>query len=257
MKNHISLLSLSLSLLLAISATAAENWHQWRGPESNGHSTATNVPVKWTADSLAWKTTIPGIGQSTPVMWGNRIYLTSASPDGNQRHVFCIDRTSGEILADLQCFRGNCTRATATVDSIFTRGYRHTGTQRIRLDDQQVISSRIGLMRPACQDGVVVAHGQLYWGPWMCDCNLSLVGVISLAARGDLAVEAAARALAANPQCPIVPYLAAAGGPYIQPLLLQLVPRLQSIEAGQALQRAVPPFPQVSSLLARVVPGMR
>ena len=103
-----------------------------------------------------------------------------------------FDRISGEILADLQCFRGNCTRATATVDSIFTRGYRHTGTQRIRLDDQQVISSRIGLMRPACQDGVVVAHGQLYWGPWMCDCNLSLVGIISLAARGDLAVEEAA-----------------------------------------------------------------
>lgn len=103
-----------------------------------------------------------------------------------------FDRTSGEILADLQCFRGNCTRATATVDSIFTRGYRHTGTQRVRLDDPQVTPSRIGLMRPACQDGVVVAHGQLYWGPWMCDCNLSLVGVISLAARGDLAVEEAA-----------------------------------------------------------------
>ena len=103
-----------------------------------------------------------------------------------------FDRTSGEILADLQCFRGNCTRATATVDSIFTRGYRHTGTQRVRLDDQQVTTSRIGLMRPACQDGVVVAHGQLYWGPWMCDCNLSLVGIISLAARGDLAVEEAA-----------------------------------------------------------------
>ena len=36
-------------------------------------------------------------------------------------------------------------------------------------------------MRPACQDGVIVADGQLYWGPWMCDCNHSLVGLISLA----------------------------------------------------------------------------
>ncbi len=77
------------------------------------------------------------------------------------------------------------------------------------------------------------------------------------AGREGLAVEAAAHALAANPQCPLVPFLAAAGGPYIQPLLLQLVPRLQSIEAGQALQQAVLPFPQVASLLARVVPGMR
>ncbi len=125
-------------------------------------------------------------------------------PHGNYQLILCedgvyamgrtetskkFDRTRGTILADLQCFRGNCTRATATVDSIFTRGYRHTGTQRVRLDDQKVTPSRIGLMRPACQDGVVVAHGQLYWGPWMCDCNLSLVGIISLASRGDLVVE--------------------------------------------------------------------
>ncbi|MFP6650162.1 MAG: hypothetical protein VB817_11900, partial [Pirellulaceae bacterium] len=61
MKNHVSLLSLSLTLLLAIPATAAENWHQWRGPQSNGHSAAIKVPVKWTADSVAWKTTIPGV----------------------------------------------------------------------------------------------------------------------------------------------------------------------------------------------------
>lgn len=139
MKKHVSLLSLSLSLLLAIPATAAENWHQWRGPESNGHSTATNVPVKWTADSVAWKTTIPGVGQSTPVMWGNRIYLTSASQDGNQRHLFCIDRTSGEILWQHKAWEGEAepthsmnNRASATcvtdgerVIAFFGRGGLH------------------------------------------------------------------------------------------------------------------------------------
>ena len=40
-------------------------------------------------------------------------------------------------------------------------------------------------MRPSCQDGVLVAHGHLFWGPWMCDCNLTLVGVVSLAPAGD------------------------------------------------------------------------
>jgi len=90
-----------------------------------------------------------------------------------------FDYLTGDVLAELQCFRGNCTRATGAVDSIFARGYRHSGTLRFDLDD--ATPRRIPAMRPACQDGVVIANGQLYWGPWMCDCNHSLVGVISLA----------------------------------------------------------------------------
>jgi outer membrane protein assembly factor BamB len=94
-----------------------------------------------------------------------------------------FDYLSGKILADLDCYRGNCTRATATVDSIFTRGYRHTGTMRLNISGND--PRRIALMRPACQDGVIIADGQLYWGPWMCDCNHSLIGLISLAPSGD------------------------------------------------------------------------
>lgn len=94
-----------------------------------------------------------------------------------------FDYTTGNVLADLECYRGNCTRATGTVDSIFTRGYRHTGTMRLDLSASE--PKRIPLMRPACQDGVIVADGHLYWGPWMCDCNHSLVGMIALAPAGD------------------------------------------------------------------------
>lgn len=101
-----------------------------------------------------------------------------------------FDPLTGEILADLQCFRGNCTRATGTVDSIFTRGYRHTGTMRFDVTGRQ--PQRLPAMRPACQDGVIASNGQLYWGPWMCDCNHSLVGVISLQSAGDFDFEAKA-----------------------------------------------------------------
>ena len=97
---------------------------------------------------------------------------------------------TGKVLADLECYRGNCTRATGTVDSIFTRGYRHTGTMRLDLAGNY--PRRIPLMRPACQDGVVVADGLLYWGPWMCDCNHSLIGMISLAPAGDFFFSAEA-----------------------------------------------------------------
>ncbi|MCA9145145.1 MAG: PQQ-binding-like beta-propeller repeat protein [Planctomycetales bacterium] len=94
-----------------------------------------------------------------------------------------FDYLTGKIIADLECYRGNCTRATATPDSIFTRGYRHTGTMRLDLSGNS--PRRIALMRPACQDGVIIADGQLYWGPWMCDCNHSLIGMISLAPSGN------------------------------------------------------------------------
>ena len=105
--------------------------------------------------------------------------------------------TTGAVIADLECYRGNCTRATGTVDSIFTRGYRHTGTMRLDLSGAQAETRRIPLMRPACQDGVIVSNGQLYFGPWMCDCNHSLVGMISLAPAGDFdfAQEATAERL--------------------------------------------------------------
>lgn len=102
-----------------------------------------------------------------------------------------FDYLTGNVLADLQCFRGNCTRATGTADSIFARGYRHSGT--LRYDFANSTPRRLSAMRPACQDGVVAANGQLYWGPWMCDCNHSLVGVISLTAAGDFEFEADAK----------------------------------------------------------------
>ncbi len=103
-----------------------------------------------------------------------------------------LDPLTGEVLADLDCLRGNCTRATGTVDAIFSRGHPHTGTLRLDLSSSQSTPTRIPLMRPACQDGVLVSGGQLFWGPWMCDCNLQLVGVISLGPAGafDFAQQA-------------------------------------------------------------------
>jgi outer membrane protein assembly factor BamB len=102
-----------------------------------------------------------------------------------------FDYLTGRVLADLQCYRGNCTRATATLDSIFTRGYRHTGTMQLDLSGNE--PRRIPLMRPACQDGVIVADGQFYWGPWMCDCNHSLVGMICLSPANKLPAKSDAR----------------------------------------------------------------
>jgi outer membrane protein assembly factor BamB len=99
--------------------------------------------------------------------------LYAMSPDQSARYDFL----TGDVLESLGP-RVNCTRATGSVDSIFVRGGRD-GTMRYDLVGHQ--QQNLCPMRPSCQDGVLVAHGYLYWGPWMCDCNLTLIGVVSLA----------------------------------------------------------------------------
>lgn len=87
-----------------------------------------------------------------------------------------LDYASGKILAEMPARRA-CTRATGGVDSIFFRA--SGGTVRILTDTNT--AQHIAPMRPPCQDGVLISNGQLYWGPWMCGCQLSLYGNISLA----------------------------------------------------------------------------
>ena len=72
-KKAITQLTITLAITLATLPLLAENnWPQWRGPAGNGHSTASDVPVRWSADSVAWKTKLPGLGQSTPIYWENK-----------------------------------------------------------------------------------------------------------------------------------------------------------------------------------------
>jgi len=89
-----------------------------------------------------------------------------------------LDPLTGETLLQLPT-RAACTRATGSVDRVFVRG-RGTRCWDVAADRWLHISP----MRPACHDGVVVANGHLYWGPWMCGCNLSLIGVIGLGPAG-------------------------------------------------------------------------
>jgi hypothetical protein len=76
----------------ATSLAQTGNWPQWRGPLANGHSPERGVPVRWDAKSIVWKTPLPGNGQSTPVIWGDRMFLTSALQQGKKRLVYCLDR---------------------------------------------------------------------------------------------------------------------------------------------------------------------
>jgi len=91
-----------------------------------------------------------------------------------------LEYETGKELARLP-HRRACTRATGSIDSVF---YRTSGGT-VRIDVASNTARHIAPMRPACQDGVIISDGLLYWGPWMCGCQLSLYGHISLAPAGE------------------------------------------------------------------------
>ncbi|MGH7223735.1 MAG: PQQ-binding-like beta-propeller repeat protein, partial [Gemmataceae bacterium] len=65
--------------LVLTGAVRADNWPQWRGPNGDGISKETNLPTRWSAtENVAWRLPLPGKGGSTPVVWGERVFLTSA-----------------------------------------------------------------------------------------------------------------------------------------------------------------------------------
>lgn len=70
---------------LSTSAPAQEHWPHWRGPLQTGESKTANPPITWSADeNIRWKTEIPGRGNGTPVVWGERVFVLSAEGFGEQ-----------------------------------------------------------------------------------------------------------------------------------------------------------------------------
>src|SRR5262245_27368233 len=74
-------------------------WSQLSGPSGQGYCDDMRVPLTWSdANNLLWKTELPGRGNSTPIIWGDRIFLTSANDNGRERYVLCVRTTDGKIL---------------------------------------------------------------------------------------------------------------------------------------------------------------
>lgn len=115
----------------SVGAFAADEWPQFRGPQGDGHSTATNLPVEWdvkTGKNIAWKAALPGEGHSSPVISGDQIWVTTAvikpfteaekkkrlDEVPNSRgldladqvilRAVCVDRESGEISKNIKLF---------------------------------------------------------------------------------------------------------------------------------------------------------
>lgn len=100
---------LSFTSLLALAITTfsvrADNWPQFRGPTGDGVVVGTGYPTTWSEkENIVWKTPIHDKGWSSPVIWGDQIWLTTAKEDGTELFAICQDRASGKVLRDVKLF---------------------------------------------------------------------------------------------------------------------------------------------------------
>ena len=100
--NHQAVSMFVVMQLCMACASAADDprhaWPGWRG-DGSGLSSETDLPTRWDAQNgVAWKTGIAGEGSSSPIVWGDRVFLTASTEGGRTRLVICLDSDSGKIL---------------------------------------------------------------------------------------------------------------------------------------------------------------
>lgn len=133
---------IALAPLTCAALVNAENWPAWRGPRGDGSSIDQSPPLHWDASSgenISWRTRIPGRGHSSPVIWNDRIFLTTCLEDELQRQIVCLDRHRGNLLwsrtvleSPLETVHGRNSRASGTPttdgESIFVAFMTTDGT---------------------------------------------------------------------------------------------------------------------------------
>ncbi|MCA9213585.1 MAG: PQQ-binding-like beta-propeller repeat protein [Planctomycetales bacterium] len=92
-----SWLLVSLCVICSVCQSAhGENWGQWRGPFFNGTTNETNLPTQWTrTENTAWVAELPGASAATPVVWGDRVFVSSVDAGRDKLVAICIDKKTG------------------------------------------------------------------------------------------------------------------------------------------------------------------
>ena len=91
--------AIGLVALLSISPLSAANWPGWRGANGSGVTSERNLPTRWSdTENVRWKFALPDRGNSTPVIWGDKVFLTQPLEKENQRTLLCLSRRDGKVL---------------------------------------------------------------------------------------------------------------------------------------------------------------
>jgi len=131
-----------------------QNWTMFRGSEMNGHAQVENAPTTWSkTNNIVWKAPVKGLGYSSPVVYDEQVWLTSAAKDGKEFYVLCFDLNSGELIHEQTIFtsenpqRIHSTNSYATPtpciekDRLYVH-FGHFGTACINTNNFEVIWKR-------------------------------------------------------------------------------------------------------------------
>src|SRR5436309_4913866 len=90
-----------LAMVAFAASASADEWPGWRGPRHDGTSTESSFPLRWSAtENVLWKVAVPGKGHSSPVVWGDRLFITTCIEESGDRKLLCFDRRDGRALWD-------------------------------------------------------------------------------------------------------------------------------------------------------------
>lgn len=98
-RHRMKTIAASVLILVAVATARADNWPAWRGPTGQGECAEKDLPLKWDEDTnVKWVVPLENQGNSTPVVWEDRIFLTQANKGGSRRSLLCFARGDGKLL---------------------------------------------------------------------------------------------------------------------------------------------------------------
>jgi outer membrane protein assembly factor BamB len=146
------------SLLIFEQAALSQdkNWTHFRGSNLNSISAAEKIPLAWDESSIVWKTEIKGKGYSSPVVYDNQIWITTATPDGKELYALCTDFETGKTIYDIKVFTPEQTISKHSINTYASPSpciekgfvyvhYGSLGTACIKTSDGTIVWTRTDL----------------------------------------------------------------------------------------------------------------
>jgi outer membrane protein assembly factor BamB len=92
------LMSFAISCVLLFGIAQGQEWTRFRGPNGQGISSAKTIPIKWTENDYNWKVKLPGGGHSSPVLWGDKVFITVSDPNASRGILLALSVSDGKVL---------------------------------------------------------------------------------------------------------------------------------------------------------------
>lgn len=158
--NRFAIAAFIVTLVMPSVAVLAD-WPEFRGPNQQGHAPASGLPVEWSSNrNVQWRTPVPGLGWSSPVVLNDRIYLTTAVGDGGVRdpdqslRTLCLNAADGSVLWNVEVFQQSS--GGAQVDRVHSKNSQASPTP---VTDGRHIYVHFGTRGTAC----LTPDGDILW----------------------------------------------------------------------------------------------